>query len=237
MKILLIGYGKMGKTIESLAPSLGHQISGIIDVENAHEFPDLSKESDVAIEFTHPGAAFHNISTCIRSQLPVVSGTTGWLERFKDIISLVDEKESAFFYASNFSIGVNLFFEMSRRMASMMARQGAYNIRITETHHTEKKDAPSGTAITLAEQVLENTAHLERWSLLPEDGDRLLPIKSIREGKVFGIHELAYTSNIDTISLRHEAFSREGFARGAITAAEWIIGKKGVFGMKDLLEL
>ena len=237
MKILLIGYGKMGKTIESLAPSLGHEISGILDIENATDFHELSRISDVAIEFTHPGAAYDNISKCIASNLPVVSGTTGWLERFKDIISLVDQKECAFFYASNFSIGVNLFFEMSRRMASLMAHQQAYDSGITEIHHTEKKDAPSGTAITLAEQVLENTNHLDNWSLLPEDGERLLPIQSIREGAVFGIHELTYTSNIDTISLRHEAFSREGFARGAITAAQWIVGKKGVFGMKDLLDL
>lgn len=231
MKIALLGYGKMGKTIEALAIQRGHTI--VIKTSQIDNV-DIT-QADVAIDFSVPEAAFHNISTCFNNNIPVVSGTTGWLKQFDTAVNLCHEKKGAFIYASNFSLGVNLFFELNSKLAQMMSQFEDYKADIEEIHHTQKLDAPSGTAITLAEDIITNQKYYTKWSL--EDETRALPIEAKRIENVPGTHIVTYKSDIDTITIEHEAHNRNGFALGAIVAAEWLIGKQGVYTMKDVLNL
>ena len=235
MKILLLGYGKMGKTIEKIAIERGHTISGRIDINNRGEMDEIGSEGvDVAIEFSAPEAAYHNITYCLKRGWPVVSGTTGWLNYRPEIELLCQETNGAFFYASNYSIGVNLFFKLNKHLARLMNGQG-YEPSMTEIHHIHKLDAPSGTAITLAEGVLEEIENLEDWKLAPDDSEGFLQITSERKGEVPGTHIMRYESEVDSIEIIHTAHSRKGFAVGAVVSAEWLSGKHGVFGMNDLL--
>lgn len=230
MKIALLGYGKMGKTIERLAKERGHEILFRIneDVENF----DLQK-ADVAIDFSVPDAAFKNITSCFSKQIPVVSGTTGWLKQYYEAVEICKKNNAAFIYASNFSLGVNLFFELNKKLADMMSNFEEYNIAIEEIHHTQKLDAPSGTAITLAEQIIEKTSK-KGWKL-GEATVEEIPVTAKRIENVPGTHTISYDSPVDTIKIEHIAHSRDGFALGAIIAAEWLKDKKGVFTMKDVL--
>lgn len=237
MKIALIGYGKMGKTIEQIALNRGHQIVSIVDINNPEEFQsDNFKSADVAIEFTTPATAFDNYMKSFAAGVPVVSGTTGWLDRIGEIKEKCAKEGKTFFYASNFSIGVNIFFALNKYLAKIMNNFPVYNISMTETHHIHKLDAPSGTAITLAEGILENVDRKERWTLETAEQPTDLPIHAIREGEVPGIHEVTYESDVDYISIKHDAKSRAGFALGAVVAAEFTAGKKGFLGMDDMLK-
>ena len=232
MKIALIGYGKMGKTIEQIALNRGHQIVSIVDINNPEEFQSANfKSADVAIEFTTPATAFDNYMKSFAAGVPVVSGTTGWLDRIGEIKEKCEKEGKTFFYASNFSIGVNIFFALNKYLAKIMNNFPSYNISMTETHHIHKLDAPSGTAITLAEGIIEN-----RWTLETAEQPTDLPIHAIREGEVPGIHEVTYESDVDYISIKHDAKSRAGFALGAVVAAEFTAGKKGFLGMDDMLK-
>lgn len=237
MKIALIGYGKMGKTIEQIALDRGHQIVSIIDINNSDDFnSDAFKSADVAIEFTIPATAFSNYMKSFAAGVPVVSGTTGWLDRIGEVKEMCEKEGKTFFYASNFSIGVNIFFAMNKYLAQIMNNFPTYDVCMTETHHIHKLDAPSGTAITLAEGILENIDRKERWTLETAQQPTDLPIHAIREGEVPGIHEVLYESDVDTISIKHDAKSRAGFALGAVVAAEFTAGKKGFLGMNDLFK-
>lgn len=237
MKIALIGYGKMGKTIEQIALNRGHQIVSIVDINNPEEFQsDNFKSADVAIEFTTPATAFDNYMKSFAAGVPVVSGTTGWLDRIGEIKEKCAKEGKTFFYASNFSIGVNIFFALNKYLAKIMNNFPVYNVSMTETHHIHKLDAPSGTAITLAEGILENVDRKERWTLETTEQPTDLPIHAIREGEVPGIHEVTYESDVDYISIKHDAKSRAGFALGAVVAAEFTAGKKGFLGMDDMLK-
>lgn len=230
MNIALLGYGKMGKTIEQLATGKGHSI--VFKKGGDFEEGNLSM-ADVAIEFSVPEAAVNNIKMAMANNVPVICGTTGWLSEFESIKKIRDERNGSFIYASNFSVGVNLFFSINEYAAKLLAPWQEYNVAITEIHHTQKKDAPSGTAISLADGII---AHSEKkgWSLT-EPSEDTIAIEAHREGDIKGTHIVHYNSDIDTITLKHEAHSREGFAYGAIVAAEWILGKKGIFTMKDVL--
>jgi 4-hydroxy-tetrahydrodipicolinate reductase len=236
MNIALLGYGKMGKAIEKIAQERGHTIVQKLDKGDTFT-PD---GVDIAIDFSLPEAAVSNISSCINNGVPVVSGTTGWLDQYDEMVALCKEKGSAFLYASNFSVGVNLFFELNKKLASLMNNQMDYKVGLEEIHHTQKLDAPSGTAITVAEGVIQNAQH-SKWELQEGNAqkysNRYVPIQSVREGKVPGTHTVTYTSPIDTITISHEAHSRQGFAMGAVVAAEWLLEKKGVFSMRDVLNL
>lgn len=237
MKIALIGYGKMGKTIEQIALSRGHQIVSIVDINNPEEFQsDNFKSADVAIEFTTPATAFDNYMKSFAAGVPVVSGTTGWLDRISEIKEKCANEGKTFFYASNFSIGVNIFFALNKHLAKIMNNFPAYDVCMTETHHIHKLDAPSGTAITLAEGIIENVDRKERWTLETAQQPTDLPIHAIREGEVPGIHEITYESDVDYISIKHDAKSRAGFALGAVVAAEFTAGKTGFLGMDDMLK-
>lgn len=237
MKIALIGYGKMGKTIEQIALNRGHQIVSIVDINNPEEFQsDNFKSADVAIEFTTPATAFDNYMKSFAAGVPVVSGTTGWLDRIGEIKEKCAKEGKTFFYASNFSIGVNIFFALNKYLAKIMNNFPVYNVSMTETHHIHKLDAPSGTAITLAEGILENVDRKERWTLETAEQPTDLPIHAIREGEVPGIHQVTYESDVDYISIKHDAKSRAGFALGAVVAAEFTAGKKGFLGMDDMLK-
>lgn len=237
MKIALIGYGKMGKTIEQIALNRGHQIVSIVDINNPEEFQSANfKSADVAIEFTTPATAFDNYMKSFAAGVPVVSGTTGWLDRIGEIKEKCAKEGKTFFYASNFSIGVNIFFALNKYLAKIMNNFPVYNISMTETHHIHKLDAPSGTAITLAEGILKNVDRKERWTLDTAEQPTDLPIHAIREGEVPGIHEVTYESDVDYISIKHDAKSRAGFALGAVVAAEFTAGKKGFLGMDDMLK-
>ncbi|QAA80779.1 4-hydroxy-tetrahydrodipicolinate reductase [Aequorivita sp. H23M31] len=232
MKIALLGYGKMGRTIEKLAEEKGHSIV----FKNTKDSSDGKLENaDIAIDFSSPEAAVANISKAINAGIPIVSGTTGWLDSFDEITDLCKERNGSFIYASNFSIGVNLFFNINEYAAGLFASWKEYTASIEEIHHVEKKDAPSGTAITIAEQILRHSNQKE-WKLDGKDEGEL-KITAKREKDVKGTHIVSYDSKIDTISLKHEAHSREGFAMGAILAAEWLKEKKGIFTMKDVLGL
>ncbi|MGI9531815.1 4-hydroxy-tetrahydrodipicolinate reductase [Lutimonas sp.] len=232
MKIALLGYGRMGKAIEKIALERGHEIVIKKDVEPQEV--DLSI-ADAAIDFSHPLAAFDNIKNCIDSKVPVVSGTTGWLDRFEDIKTYCQEKEGAFIYASNYSIGVNLFFNLNAYLAKMMHQIAEYDVSMEEIHHIHKLDAPSGTAITLADDIISNSDK-QQWNIeTPSSDDLFINVK--REGEVPGTHQVSYTSSIDSIEIKHTAFNRTGFALGAVVAAEWLHDKKGVFNMKDVLGL
>ncbi|MDX1667697.1 MAG: 4-hydroxy-tetrahydrodipicolinate reductase [Saprospiraceae bacterium] len=236
MKIALLGYGKMGKSIEKLARLKGHEVCLRHSGRKAEAAPSSALEkADVAIEFTAPESAFDNIVMCLDHELPVVSGSTGWLERLPEAVDHCRKVEGAFFYASNFSIGVNIFFALNRFLTGMMAHMEQYRASMEEIHHVHKLDAPSGTAIRLAEELIEAHPVLTHWSSGKAE-DRLgLPIYSKREGEVPGTHLVDWESEVDRISIRHEAHSREGFARGALRAAEWLRDKTGYFEMKDML--
>ena len=237
MKIALIGYGKMGKTIEQIALNRGHQIVSIVDINNPEEFQSANfKSADVAIEFTTPATAFDNYMKSFAAGVPVVSGTTGWLDRIGEIKEKCEKEGKTFFYASNFSIGVNIFFALNKYLAKIMNNFPSYNISMTETHHIHKLDAPSGTAITLAEGIIENVDRKDRWTLETAEQPTDLPIHAIREGEVPGIHEVTYESDVDYISIKHDAKSRAGFALGAVVAAEFTAGEKGFLGMDDMLK-
>jgi 4-hydroxy-tetrahydrodipicolinate reductase len=239
MRILLIGYGKMGKTIEQIALQKGHQITGIVDIQNRSSLAVYnSSNTDVAIEFTHPESAPGNISYCLQNQIPVVSGSTGWMDQFASIKEMCEQNNGSFFYASNYSVGVNLFFHFNEYIAAKMQAYPAFNVEIKEVHHTQKVDKPSGTAITTAEGLLKNYPGKNKWvsdAATPQPQE--LNIVSERLADVVGIHTVKYTSAHDTIELTHNAHSRIGFAEGAVMAAEWLPGKKGIYGMKDLLNL
>ena len=238
MNLLLIGYGKMGKTIEQLALAKGYNIVGKIDHTSAGNLSEFTaKNTDVAIEFTHPDSAFDNISYCLNNNIPVVSGSTGWLDRFAEARELCNNKQGSLFYASNFSIGVNLFFHFNEYIATKMKEYPEYEVAIREIHHTQKVDKPSGTAITTAEGILKSYPNLQGWADAEKPEPNKIPIQCDRTENVIGTHMVRYASEIDEMELSHVAHSRTGFAAGALLAAEWLHSKKGVFGMKDLLNL
>ncbi|NQW77553.1 MAG: 4-hydroxy-tetrahydrodipicolinate reductase [Cytophagales bacterium] len=236
MRIVLIGYGKMGKEIERIAIDRGHQIVSKIDIENPDDLISLTNnEVDVAIEFSNPVSAFSNIMKCIEKQIPIVCGTTGWLEKKTEVEKATQSFDSTFFYASNYSIGVNLFFKLNKQLAKLMQAHSGYDIYTNEIHHIEKKDSPSGTAITIAEGIMSQYPNKNKWVNNEIPGADEIAIWSQRETTKPGTHTVKYISKVDQIEVTHEAFSREGFALGAVIAAEWILGKKGVLGMDDML--
>ncbi|TDS57512.1 4-hydroxy-tetrahydrodipicolinate reductase [Myroides indicus] len=232
MKIALLGYGKMGQIIERIALERNHEI--VLRKKSTDTFEGLEK-ADVAIDFSIPDAAVTNIKKCVDLQIPIVCGTTGWLEKYGEMVSYCLQKEGAFLYGSNFSLGVNIFFELNEQLAKIMHRFNEYNVSIEEIHHTQKLDAPSGTAITLAQGIIANS-HYVKWTL-DEALEGEIPIDAIRKENVPGTHSVFYDSAIDQIEIKHTAHNREGFALGAVIAAEWILNKKGVFSMKDVLDL
>ncbi len=237
MKIIILGYGRMGKEVEKAALARGHQIIEKIDINNKDSLTtELLQKADVAIEFTTPESAPENYIKCFEVGLPVVSGTTGWLDREEEIKQKCKEKNGTFFYASNFSLGVNIFFEVNKFLAKLMNKINQYDISVEETHHIHKKDKPSGTAITIASQIIDNHDKYNTWKLEGK-GNGILPVHSEREGEIVGIHTVNYVSPIDKISIRHEAFSREGFAQGAVIAAEFVKDRKGCYSMEDLLRM
>lgn len=238
MNVALIGYGKMGHELEKQLQDRGHCIELIIDRDNA---ADLTAENlktiDVAIEFSTPSSAFDNIVKCLKSGTPIVCGTTAWLDRYKEVVDVSDAHKIPFFYASNFSIGVNLFFKLSRSLAEMMDRFGQYDVTLNEVHHTQKLDAPSGTAVTLAQGIIENVARKESWHLGTTTLREQLEVTAQRRSTVVGQHTIVWESPHDSITIDHNAKSRAGFALGAIMAAEFLVTKsEGVYGMDDLLE-
>ena len=232
MKIALLGYGRMGKEIEKIALSRGHEI---VIRKDVNDVIDINL-ADVAIDFSVPSSAFNNITNCINNKVPVISGTTGWLDKYEEAVALCREKNSAFIYASNYSLGVNIFFELNKQLAKMMRSLEDYDISMEEIHHTKKLDAPSGTAITLAEGIIENSSK-NNWKLGDEASEGNIPIVAKRIPDVPGTHTVWYDSEVDAIEIKHTAHSRKGFALGAVVAAEWIVGKKGVFSMKDVLNI
>jgi 4-hydroxy-tetrahydrodipicolinate reductase len=232
MKIALLGYGKMGKTIERLAKGRGHSI--VYKSASETSIGNIN-EADVAIDFSTQETAAENIKSCLKLGIPVVSGTTGWLENFNEVIKFCEERNGSFIYASNFSIGVNLFFNLNEQLARIMQPWDDYKVSIEETHHIQKKDAPSGTAITIAEGIMKHS-NKTGWRL-KNASEEEIEIIAKRIDNVNGLHEVVYTSDIDSISIKHEAHSREGFAIGALLASEWLQSKKGVFTMKDVLSL
>ncbi len=238
MNILILGYGKMGKIIGEIAESRGHSLAAKINIDNRDELDSLNPSTiDVAIEFSQPEAAVENISWAMGRGIPVVSGTTGWLSRKAEIEKLTAEQDGAFFYASNYSIGVNIFFKVNEFLAKLMNETNGYKASLEEIHHTEKKDAPSGTAITLAEGILGNTDSLKAWHLAGQspENEQSLPITAKRIDPAPGTHIVRYSSEIDEIEITHTAHSRQGFALGAVLVAEWIQGRKGVLSMDDFL--
>ncbi len=232
MNIALLGYGRMGKSIEAIALERNHNI--VLKVSKPSEDFNFSNV-DVAIDFSIPSAAVNNIKTVLDSNVPVISGTTGWLEHYQEVVNYCQSKNGTFLYASNFSLGVNIFFEVNKRLSELMATVEGYKTEIEEIHHTKKLDAPSGTAITLAEQIIENT-HYDKWTLEKPTSNEI-HIEAKRIPEVPGTHEITYNSEIDSISIKHTAHSRQGFALGAVIAAEWIKDKKGVFTMRDVLNI
>jgi 4-hydroxy-tetrahydrodipicolinate reductase len=236
MKIALIGYGKMGHAIEQIALQRGHEIVSVIDVNNQEDFmSDAFKSADVAIEFSMPAVAMDNYRRAFAAGVPVVSGTTGWLEHLPEIKEACKAGQT-FFYASNFSLGVNIFFALNKYLAKIMNDFPAYDVRMVETHHVHKLDAPSGTAITLAEGLIDNIERKNKWVEGKEPAEDEIGICSVREGEVPGIHTVIYESDVDTISITHDAKSRMGFALGAVVAAEFTCGKKGFLTMQDMLK-
>ena len=231
MKIALVGYGKMGKIIDEIATHRNHEI-----VARLNETPTSEnlKNADVAIEFSNPEVAFNNIKICLENNIPVICGTTGWLDRKPEIEKIAAENNTAFLYGSNFSLGVNLFFALNEKLADLMKNFTEYNVQLEEIHHTHKKDAPSGTAISLAEGIIKNDQRFAGWKL-DETEKTELGIFAIREDEVPGTHSVFYRSEVDEIEIKHTAYSRNGFAQGAVVAAEWIQGKTGNFSMKDVL--
>jgi len=233
MNIALLGYGKMGKEIEQIAIQRGHSIVIKADIDSVYDV----READIAIDFSVPSSAFSNITNCLSNRVPVISGTTGWLDDYNKAVKLCKEKNGAFIYASNFSLGVNIFFELNKTLAKLMNQLKQYKVSIEEIHHTQKLDAPSGTAITLADGIIENTDY-KKWRLVDENPDKMeLPITAKRVEKVPGTHTISYESEVDRIDIKHTAHNRQGFALGAVIAAEWLLGKTGVFTMNDVLNI
>jgi len=238
MKIALIGYGKMGKEIERIALDRGHEIGLKIDIDNQDQLTvENLQKCDVAIEFTIPASAIENYTLCFDAGIPVVSGTTGWLDRKDEVYENCRTKNGTFFYGSNFSVGVNLFFELNRRLAELMVSRDEYDVEMAEVHHTQKLDAPSGTAISLAEDIVEKLPSKNKWVNDQIPASQELNIKSEREGQVPGIHTVKYESDVDYIEITHSAKSRKGFALGAVLAAEYCRDHKGILTMKDLLKI
>jgi 4-hydroxy-tetrahydrodipicolinate reductase len=238
MKIAIIGYGKMGHEIESIAISRGHEIALIIDKNDRDKLNNENLDKvDVAIEFTTPETAFENVKTCLLAGKPIVCGTTGWIDKLGEAKAMAENGNGAFFYASNYSIGVNLFFRINRILAKYIDKVKGYSVSIEETHHTQKKDAPSGTAITLANIISEEMSSYQGWTLLPEVEKRKIPIGAIREEDITGNHSVVYDSELDEITLVHKAKSRKGFALGAVLAAEYCIGKKGFLTMDSFFQM
>ena len=237
MNIAIIGYGKMGREIAAVAIKRGHRIALTIDMENTS---DLNKENleevDVAIEFSSPTSAYTNILTCLKAATPVISGTTGWLDHWDEALKVCKENDGGLFYASNFSIGVNVLFSINRKLAGIMNDFPEYNISMEEIHHIHKLDAPSGTAISLAKQISNNLSSKDGWTLENGDNSKIF-IKTKREGEVNGFHSVIYDSDIDTLTISHNAKSRTGFATGAVLAAEYMKGKTGIHSMKEMLNL
>lgn len=233
MNIALLGYGRMGQTIEQIAIKRGHKI--VLKVDKDDKDYDITK-ADVAIDFSIPNVAFNNISNCINNNVPVISGTTGWLENYDNAVALCKEKKGAFIYASNYSLGVNIFFELNKTLAKMMSTLKQYNVSMEEIHHTQKLDAPSGTAISLANDIISQHESYNEWKL-DENGDAVIPIAAKRIEDVPGTHTVTYESEVDTVTIEHIAHNRQGFALGAVIAAEWIVGKTGVFTMNDVLNI
>ena len=231
MKIALVGYGKMGKIIDEIATQRNHEI-----VARLNESPNSENlnNADVVIEFSNPEVAFNNIKTCLENKIPVICGTTGWLDQKPEIEKIAAKNNTAFLYGSNFSLGVNLFFALNEKLANLMKNFPEYNVQLEEIHHTHKKDAPSGTAISLAEGIIKNDQRFEGWKL-EETKEKELGIFAIRDDEVPGTHSVFYKSSVDEIEIKHTAYSRNGFALGAVIAAEWIQGKTGNFSMKDVL--
>ncbi|MEY2868896.1 MAG: hypothetical protein RIR01_1361 [Bacteroidota bacterium] len=232
MKIALLGYGKMGQVIERIALERGHEI--VLKKDEFNTFDGLST-ADVAIDFSVPMAAVENISASFNNNVPVVSGTTGWLDRYDEMIALCKEKNGGFISSSNFSLGVNLFFGLNEYLAKMMAKIEGYKVTMEEIHHIHKLDAPSGTAISLAQGVIENSEYT-KWTL-EEAKDKEIHIEAVRTGEVPGTHTVTYDSGIDSIEIKHTAHNREGFALGAVIAAEWLVGKQGIYSMRDVLNI
>jgi len=232
MKIALLGYGKMGQTIERIAIERGHEI--VLKKDEFNTYDGLST-ADVAIDFSIPSVAVENISSCFHANVPVISGTTGWLAHYEEMVSLCEAKKGALISSSNFSLGVNIFFEINEHLAKIMSKFDSYKVQMEEIHHTQKLDAPSGTAISLAKGVIENSKY-SNWTLEnPKPNE--ISIESLRIADVPGTHTVTYKSEVDDIEIKHTAHNRDGFALGAVIAAEWIVGKQGVFSMKDVLEL
>lgn len=235
MNIALLGYGKMGKEIETIALQRGHSIVLKVDESNALSFTNEElKKADVAIEFSTPQTVIANIKKCFDAQVPIVVGTTGWYDSFKEIETECKQKNTALFHATNFSLGVNLFFKVNSYLAELMNKYDSYNVEMEEIHHIHKLDKPSGTAISLANQVLDKIDRKKNWSITDNNSETLF-IKDIREGEVPGTHIIKYTSSVDDIEIMHKAHNRKGFALGAVIAAEYIKGKKGIFTMNDLI--
>ena len=238
MNIALVGYGKMGKTIEGIALQRGHTVNLKIDIDSTADFTKENLlQCDVAIEFTGPHSAKENILTCLDAGIPVVSGSTGWLENWSEVANFCKEKNGSFLYASNFSVGVNIFFEVNKKLAQLMNGHNEYAISMQEIHHTQKKDAPSGTAITLAEQILQEIPAKKKWVNDETTDPEALSILSKREDPAPGTHSIKYSSAVDDIEIIHTAHNRNGFALGAVLAAEFICNKRGIFSMKDVLGL
>jgi 4-hydroxy-tetrahydrodipicolinate reductase len=238
MKIALIGYGKMGKEIEAIALERNHTISLIIDIDNQNDLTSENlKKADVVIEFTNPEKAYENVLKCFEANIPVVSGTTGWNKNVEEAKKICLQKNQSFIWSSNFSLGVNIFFKLNEFLAKMMNNFDNYNVSMVETHHTQKLDAPSGTAITLANDIISKVERKKEWQLNGEDNSEKLKITAVREGAVPGKHTINYDSPVDFIEIKHSAKSRKGFAFGAVLAAEYIHNKKGVFTMNDLISI
>ena len=236
MKVAILGYGKMGQIIEKIALERGHNILLKINQHNIDELNiENLKKADVVIDFSTPESAKTNIILSIDANKPIISGTTGWLDDYKEVKDYCIKNDGAFLYASNFSLGVNLFFELNKNLAKLMKKHQQYQINLTEIHHSEKLDAPSGTAISLAEQIISESDIKNKWTINAENSDEELKIDAQRKGNITGTHSVNYKSETDSISIIHEAHSRNGFALGAIIAAEWIMSKKGVFSMHDVL--
>ena len=238
MKIALVGYGKMGHMIEEVAATRGHKTVLTIDVTNQHDFTrENIATADVAIEFTNPESAFQNVMKCLEFEIPVVSGSTGWNQKLEEAKNYCKQTNGSLLHTSNFSIGVNIFFEINKLLANLMSSQPAYDVMMREIHHTAKKDAPSGTAVTLADQILSNLPRKKNWVNSPSATSEQLSIISERVDPAPGTHYVKYSSEVDDIEIIHTAHSRKGFALGAVLAAEYISDKKGIFSMKDVLNI
>lgn len=236
MRIALVGYGKMGKSIESIAKSRNHEISYIIDLSNQDDLQKISPQNtDIAIEFSQPSSALENIKTLLKNGVKTIAGTTGWLEHYDEVVELCKAKNGTFLYASNYSIGVNLFFELNEWLAKKMSQLEGFQPSMEEVHHTEKKDSPSGTAITLAEGILHNTPGISKWINEKSDNKEQLSIISLREPNVPGTHTVAYSSPLETIEIKHVAHDRKVFAEGVIKVAEWATNQTGILSIKDFL--